>query len=168
MNVRDGVAHKVRLVLEGLAEGRAEPWMALYAREALPSFKPRAVRRPRLPSSKFVDDRKRRELEEEIAAVKAMRDQVFEWNAANTGGAVGRCDNDECPRPFFPHAQAGELDHWIERSQGGTHTRENGWRLCTACHHEKTSNRPDRATWNERRRRYCERAGVPFVPRRER
>jgi hypothetical protein len=129
----------------------------------------------------FAAARRAQEDEAEDQAKRDMRAAVFDWNIAHTGGPgvrFGRCD---CGCGYvFRHAEEGECDHWIERSQGGEHTRENGWRLRTECHHEKTNERPPldigpgaalqssaRGIWNLRRQDYCKRAGIPFVPRRE-
>lgn len=105
-----------------------------------------------------------------------MHQAVWDWNLANTAGPgawAGKCDCG-CGRAFR-HTQSGQLDHWIPRSQGGPDTRENGWRLSATCHAHKTANETILADgqtgpavgWNERRRAYCERAGIPFVERRK-
>jgi 5-methylcytosine-specific restriction endonuclease McrA len=104
----------------------------------------------------------------ELAAKRAMHDDVFAWNLANTTDELaphGRCDCG-CGGRFSSEAE-GECDHWIERSQGGPHTRANGWRLLPRCHHKKTGN-VDRPGWNLKRARYCVLAAIPYVERRVR
>lgn len=122
--------------------------------------------------------RRRQEEKDEVQAKIDMHEACFAWNRANTADRFaphGRCD---CGCGYaFRHANEGECDHWIELSQGGENTRENGWRLRAECHFEKTNERPPmdvgplriapRAIWNMRRADYCRRAGIPFMPRRE-
>jgi 5-methylcytosine-specific restriction endonuclease McrA len=116
------------------------------------------------------------EEKEESAAMAKMHHACFQWNLLHTteaGAPNGRCD---CGcGAAFRSATEGELDHWIERSQGGPDRRENGWRLLSDCHFRKTNNLPPvgapggskaRATWNARRLAYCRRASIPFVERR--
>lgn len=107
---------------------------------------------------------------------QVMHAEVWAWNLAHTrgpGAFHGRCDCG-CGQAFR-HATEGELDHWIELSQGGEDTRENGWRLTAECHWRKTNERPPpgnhedspaRPLWNAAREAYCQRAGILFVPRR--
>jgi hypothetical protein len=112
---------------------------------------------------------KRRAAEDdaELAAKRAMHDGVWRLNILRTSSTTaphGRCDNPDCQKPFR-HFDDGDCDHWIERSQGGEHTVDNGWRLCRECHTDKDG--PDRAEWNQRRKTFCELVRIPFVPRRE-
>jgi hypothetical protein len=105
------------------------------------------------------------------AAAGAMRAAVFAWNLATTADESaphGRCD---CGCGYaFRHAEDGECDHW----KGGSsreHTRANGWRLRRECHEQKDGRRPmepGAVSFNARRRAYCDRAGIPFAPRKER
>jgi hypothetical protein len=113
---------------------------------------------------------KRERKAEANAAAGAMRAAVFVWNLASTADESaphGRCD---CGCGYaFRHPDDGECDHW----KGGSsreHTRANGWRLRRECHEEKDGRRPmppGAISFNARRRAYCERAGIPFVPRKE-
>lgn len=131
---------------------------------------PRAApeKRP-IVSIVHLETRRRRKESAEAQALEDMHDQVWAWNLVHTsvpGSAYyGRCDCG-CGRPFRSYTH-GECDHWVERSQGGADTRANGWRLLPECHEEKT-NAKDRRPWNERRRLYCERAGISYVERRVR
>jgi hypothetical protein len=104
-------------------------------------------------------------------AKRRMHDEVWEWNLRHTvgfGAAYGRCDCG-CGYPFRSRDE-GECDHWKGRKGPDAHTRENGWRLRKECHEEKDGRRPmtpGADSFNERRRVYCARAGIPFVPRKE-
>ncbi len=114
---------------------------------------------------------RRQEEREESAAMAKARAAVWAWNIEHNRiplvwGSRPVCDCG-CGRQFWA-ADHGEFDHWIERSQGGPDTRENGWRLHHDCHEQKTANRPSRREWNRRRQRYCIAAGIPFVERRVR
>lgn len=131
------------------------------------------------PSVRHAAARRREEDNAETNAKAQMHAEVFAWNILNTPGQFGSCD---CGCGYlFKFAAEGECDHWIERSQGGEHTRENGWRLrYNPCHLAKTNNEvpanqrlnygegSGREYWNTMRRLYCERAGIPFVERRVR
>jgi 5-methylcytosine-specific restriction endonuclease McrA len=103
--------------------------------------------------------------------MSAAREVVWAWNIAHNRveavwGSHPACDCG-CGRTFYGE-QGGEFDHWIERSQGGPDTRENGWRLHPDCHAQKTANKPSRQEWNRRRFAYCVKAGIPFIERRVR
>jgi 5-methylcytosine-specific restriction endonuclease McrA len=153
-------------IVRAVAAGKVTRRIELLAKRLVDHEKRQAelaAARARPAALEHADARRRREDLEEDAAKRRMHDEVWSWNCSE---GAGRCD---CGCGYaFRHATEGECDHWIERSQGGEHTRENGWRLRSECHDAKTNNRPGRASWNARRQTYCERAGIPFVPRRER
>lgn len=163
MTITDTVAEKVCEVLTALAAGRCEPWMMSHARVALPAFQvPKHTKKAPIPSLVLVKARRKAAEEQEDAAKLAMHDEVWEWNLAHGS----RCD---CGCGYlFRHIEEGECDHWIERSQGGEHTRANGWRLRSECHHAKTANEPSRQDWNLRRADYCIAAGILYIERRAR
>lgn len=172
---------ELRELLRDVARGEIGPEVARRAAELL---EPRRRAAPRRRAGELgaahahAETRRRAEQDAVPEARKAMWAAVLAWNIVQTrgpGAPRGRCD---CGcGAAFRHATDGEVDHWVERSQGGEDTRENGWRITTDCHWRKTNNRPPvgadersdaRAAWNERRAAYCVRADVPFVPRRVR
>jgi 5-methylcytosine-specific restriction endonuclease McrA len=135
---------------------------ALLARSDAPR---RPVKKEPIESVEIQKKRARAfELEEELA-IRMMHDDVWRWNVFHSDG---RCD---CGCGYlFRTKQEGELDHWKGRRGPGAHTRANGWRLRRECHEKKDGRRPippDEPLFNARRRAYCERAGIPFVPRKE-
>lgn len=73
--------------------------------------------------------------------------------------AAGRCE--ACGRRAVT-----VLDHW-EGGSGRRQERESVetcWALCVErCNPARTENRPSAAHWNEERRKFCERVGLPFV-----
>lgn len=152
------------LIIRAVAEGKVVRGTELLAQRRVAQLDAKAA-----PASvRLAEKRRRRAGRDEDQAKRDMHDAVFTWNLEHTRDAAapaGRCD--ACGLPFR-HAGHGHCDHWIERSQGGDHTRENGWRLCAVCHQAKTDNRPSRAWWNHARGAYCAEARIPFVPRRER
>jgi 5-methylcytosine-specific restriction endonuclease McrA len=148
------------------AETRAVYLLAGAARLKAPQKAP-------IPSVAHVERRHAQEHEDEVAAKLAMHDAAWSWNLAHTIGAgapYGRCDCG-CGGAFLYFAH-GHCDHWIERSRGGPHTRANAWRLLPDCHERKGRSHPPLGdgppTWNGRREAYCERAEIPFIPRKER
>lgn len=155
---------EIRDLLRDVARGEIGPAVSKRAQDLLDGKPPPGIARP--PGSlgtayaEIVAHRIQRRTERERTKLE-MHEDVWAWNIEH--GAT--CD---CGCGYrFRHADEGECDHWLERSQGGEHTRENGWRLSHVCHRMKTDNHPDRADWNERRRAYCQRAGIPFVSRKE-
>lgn len=159
---------EVRDLLRDVAAGDVSPALAIRAKELL-ARKKRRPRQARAAPSLLSEQRQDARAHEERQAIAAMRFDVWRLNLVLTGGRTapaGACDAG-CGRAFR-HPEEGELDHWISRSQGGKHEAVNGWRCCPACHADKTANQPSVAAWNVRRAAYCERAGVPFVARRER
>ncbi len=163
------VKRAVRDLLRDVAAGEVGPAVAARAKELLGPRRKPGPKKPRPASVAFAAARRRQEDDAELEAVLAMHSAVWALNrilTADRAAPAGRCD---CGCLIaFRHADEGELDHWIERSQGGEHTAANGWRLSKEHHWDKTANRPSRADWNQRREEYCRKAGVPFVPRRER
>lgn len=174
---------ELRELLRDVARGELGPAIAARAQALLDRKESKETTGPKKKTEQlgagYAHAKTRRAIEEvrETFAKREMHDAVFAWNREHTrgpGAFHGRCD---CGcGGAFKHAADGECDHWIERSQGGEHTRANGWRLLSACHDAKTNNRPPpdappgwngRREWNARRERYCARAGIPFVPRRE-
>jgi 5-methylcytosine-specific restriction endonuclease McrA len=165
------VNRDVKALLLDVARGEIGPAIAERAR-ALLDGKPTAAPKKRASQlgAAYAHAKTRRALEdaEETFAKSQMHNDVWRWNldhTASTAAPHGRCDNPDCQRPFR-YFDDGDCDHWIERSQGGEHTRENGWRLCRPCHTDKDG--PENEAWNRRRTIYCARAGIPFVPRRTR
>jgi 5-methylcytosine-specific restriction endonuclease McrA len=131
----------------------------------------RGPAKPAIPSLSHQAQRAAAADRAEVAAKASMRAAVWAWNLTNTSDPTaphGRCD---CGCGYtFRHAEDGELDHW----KGGSsreHTRENGWRIRRECHEQKDGRRRlpfGAAPFNYRRKAYCARAGIPFVPRKER
>jgi hypothetical protein len=166
------VNREVLELLRDVARGEIGPAISARARALMePKKSPAPKKRPRELGEAYahaVARRKREDLEE-AEAKATMRADVWTWNLAHTRDAAapnGRCD---CGCGYvFRHADEGECDHWKGRRGPDAHTRGNGWRLAFGCHVHKTLNRPDVATWNAKRKAYCERAGIAFVPRRER
>lgn len=157
---------RVVVYLEKRREEGDRTASALLARGDAPRPPPEKRANPRLA---YVTKRKNREERDEAEAKRAMHDECFAWNLRNTRDTLAPCGRCDCGcGGRFTSPGEGECDHWIERSQGGEHTRANGWRLLARCHHRKTENDPDRPAWNDRRRAYCERAAVPYVERRAR
>lgn len=163
---------ELRALLLDVARGEIGPAVAARAQELLERKGTKAAPKKKAGQlgAAYEHAKKRRQGEDaaETAAKREMHDAVWRWNlhwTASTTAPHGRCDNAECQKPFR-FFDDGDCDHWIERSQGGEHTRANGWRLCRECHTDKDG--PDRAAWNRRRKTYCERARILFVARRER
>ncbi len=159
-------------LLRDVSRGEIGPVISKRAQELIDGKEPPGIRRrPEQLGSAYAFAKARHEQlnEEEDQAKRRMREEVFRWNLINTaelGAPYGRCD---CGCGYaFRHADEGECDHWIPRSQGGKHTRENGWRLRHWCHEDKTRERPSRLIWNSRRLAYCMAAGVAHMPRRVR
>jgi hypothetical protein len=107
----------------------------------------------------------------EERAIRRMHAEVWLWSFTHTrdaGAPHGRCD---CGCGYaFRHDGEGELDHWKGRRGPEAHTRANGWRLRSDCHEKKDGRRKIPAgepPFNARRRAYCERAGIAFIPRKE-
>lgn len=141
---------------------------ALLARSDCP--RPAPEKQP-VASVQHQEKQARRADREQDEAIRLMHFKVWAYNQVQTyslGSPFGRCD---CGCGYaFRHSLDGELDHWKGRHGADAHTRENGWRLRRECHEMKDGRRPIPAgepTFNERRKAYCERAGIPFVPRKE-
>lgn len=162
----------LRALLVDVAAGEIGPSIAARARALLqPAKRATPKRKPQELGEAYAHAvaRQAREMVEEGEAKARMREEVFLWNLAHTrdeSAPFGRCD---CGCGYnFRHATEGECDHWKGRRGPEAHTRANGWRLSFGCHVHKTLNKPDVPHWNAKRKNYCERAGIPFVPRRER
>lgn len=59
-----------------------------------------------------------------------------------------------------------EMDHW-ESGSGRRRPMQSAmtvWAICGTCHRHRTHNCPSAAHWNQVRRSFCERTGIPFVP----
>lgn len=161
----------LRVYVESVATGEA-PRPALVERARRDLGRDEAARARRMKKSLPRRKDKAARHASDSDAVKVMWAGVMAWNLANTrgpGAPAGRCDCG-CGTPFR-HATDGEVDHWIEKSQGGEDHRENGWRLISEHHRMKTDREPPPGdgppTWNERRADYCRRAGIEFVERKE-
>lgn len=124
MNVRNAVAIRVRQVLEALAEGRCEVWMAAYAREALPSFRSGpAVRKRPVPSVAHVEARR-------AAEDAAERAETARIRVACITRAAGR--GELCGRPLdVREAQMCHLDGGI-----GKRRQRQSERNCVMEHHD--------------------------------
>lgn len=159
----------LRQLLREVAAGECGPAISARAQDLLDGKPPPGIRKKAEQLGVGYLLMTKRKVEEIAAAAEAarrMRADVWAENLRlNPSWLYGVCD---CGCGwYFRYDQEGELDHWIPLSQGGPNTRENGWRLRRVCHRAKTDKRPDRETWNAKRKAYCERAGVPFVPMRE-
>lgn len=126
-----------------------------------------------IDSVAYVIERRLQAKRDREQALRAMHLGAWETNLRTTRSNVnaphGLCDCG-CCYPFRSVTE-GECDHWISRSQGGPDTKENGWRLrggAGGCHEQKTNGTPSARDWDVRRRNYCDRAGIPFVARKER
>jgi 5-methylcytosine-specific restriction endonuclease McrA len=128
--------------------------------------KARLRSRPRSePSRKERKEASREERNERTGLVRA---EVWRRSGAIMLGGmlVGGC----CEACGVEMASGGELDHWLGGSSRRRETTPEGtWRLCPMCHHDKTNaGGPGSSAlefWNERRRAFCEKNGIPFVPR---
>lgn len=154
--------------LERRRDGGDRGARALLAR----SDAPRAGPAKPLPASVTLHEKLQRRAErEQEEAIRRMHGEVWLWNLTHTKSSSAPCGRCDCGCGYaFRHLEEGELDHWKGRRGPDAHTRPNGWRLRVRCHEEKDGRRPrapGSPTFNERRRAYCERAGIPFVPRKE-
>lgn len=137
MNVRTAIVRKAREVLEALAAGRVEPWMAATAREVLPSLSERrGIQKAPIASVAHVADRRAEEDEDARAARRETRAAV----AARAAGCCEACG-----------ARRGEALHWDHFwGRGREESVEGSWMLCPRCDREKTENVPTRIAWLER------------------
>lgn len=158
-------------IIRAVAEGKVTPGTVLLARKAWADENAPAVEKAPIPSVEHHEKVRRKEARDEDQAKRDMHEAVWTYNLAHTTSPIaphGRCD---CGCGYaFRHHEEGECDHWKGRRGPGAHTRENGWRLRRECHEQKDGRRPmppGAESFNERRRRYCARAGIPFVPRKD-
>ncbi len=163
---------ELRQLLRDVAAGEIGPGISKRAQELINGKPPPGIekRLEQLGTAyAFAKAQHARRKQERREALRRMHQEAFAWNREHSADELaphGRCD---CGCGLaFRHAEDGACDHWVPRSQGGPHVRENGWRLTHVCHRMKGEDHPSRAAWNERRQRYCDWAGIPFVPRRER
>ena len=68
----------------------------------------------------------------------------------------GNCES--CHRPFGLGLLTAEADHFFARAKA-EESEATVWLICRECHHAKTNNYPDAATWLLRFATFCDAHG---------